>query len=168
MLCNDMRTVETFKDRLRKAAHYAGVECSQTAIGRSLGTNKQTVDRWFGGSVPRPAMIFHIANTWRVDARWLTTGEGEMIPGPTEGLSKPEREIIQSYRSAEPDRKTSLRSIVKAFGRVSMVCMAVALSSPDASAFSRHVGTAVYFVKSAFRRLLTRFQQLRAYRIAKA
>jgi len=71
MLCNDMRTVETFKDRLRKAAHYAGVECSQTAIGRSLGTNKQTVDRWFGGSVPRPAMIFHIANTWRVDARCI-------------------------------------------------------------------------------------------------
>ena len=68
-----------FNERLRDAATYAGVEYSQTVIANSLGIKKQTVDRWFSGYEPRPAMIFHIADRWGVDARWLATEEGEMI-----------------------------------------------------------------------------------------
>lgn len=73
-------TMRPFNERLREAAAYASVEYSQTAIANSLGIRKQTVDRWFSGYEPRPAMLFHMADRWGVDARWLATEEGEMIP----------------------------------------------------------------------------------------
>lgn len=76
-----MQTMTYFLERLQLAAEYAGVQFSQTAIARSLGIRrKQTVDRWFQGSEPRALMIFHIADTWGVSARWLATGVGDMVP----------------------------------------------------------------------------------------
>lgn len=93
-----------FADRLREAASYAGAEFSQTAIANSLGIKKQTVDRWFRGGEPRPHMIFHIADRWKVDARWLATEEGYMLPHPPTGggLTTQERELVDRYRQADP------------------------------------------------------------------
>ena len=42
-----MQTMEPFRERLKRAAEYAGVDYSQTAIARSLGS--------FGPALPRVA-----------------------------------------------------------------------------------------------------------------
>jgi transcriptional regulator with XRE-family HTH domain len=73
----------SFRERFQRAAAYAKVEWSPTAIGASLTLNKQTVARWMdekNPGEPSGATLFKIADRWKVDARWLTTGEGNMIP----------------------------------------------------------------------------------------
>ena len=108
---------QEFRERLKPSADYAGIEYSQTAIARSLGASKQTVDRWMAGGEPRPAMVFHIADSWGVDARWLATGEGEMIPlAGGQGLRVDEHELIHCYRNSDTDRRKALREVAKAFG----------------------------------------------------
>lgn len=100
-----------FRDRLKQAATYAKVGYSQTEIARALGLErKQTVDRWMGDGTPTPQMIFHIADVWRVDARWLATGEGEMIPrAGSSDLSQQEEDLVARFRSADPRWQLSLR-----------------------------------------------------------
>lgn len=73
--------MQPFRDRLKLAAEHAKVEYSQTAIARSLGlARKQTVDRWMGDGAPSPKMLSLIADAWKVELRWLATGEGGMLP----------------------------------------------------------------------------------------
>lgn len=101
-----------FSERLRKAAAYAQVEWGQSAIAKSLGIERrQTVDRWMGDGTPSPEMVFHIADTWNVDARWLATGKGDMIAGKSaDGALKPDEEdMVARYRGADPRWKLSLR-----------------------------------------------------------
>lgn len=108
-----------FRDRLRESAEYAGVEYSPTAIGRALGVSKQTVHQWMMSSEPRPAMLFHIADSWNVDARWLATGDGEMRPPPGgPGLSADEIEMLKRYRKVEPRNRSSIVTIAKSLAKV--------------------------------------------------
>lgn len=101
---------EPFSDRLKKAAKYAKVEWGQTSVARSLGLEKQTVDRWFGTGEPKPAMLFHIAETWHVDPRWLATGEGEMLSRPVaRGLLPHEEDLLARYRDSDPRWQLSIR-----------------------------------------------------------
>lgn len=104
-----------FRERLKEAAAYAGVEYSQTAIARSLNTSKQTVDRWMNDGEPRPAMVFHIADTWNINARWLATDEGDMVSPPPPGgiLSPDEHVLVRKYRSSAPAFRNSLKTILK-------------------------------------------------------
>lgn len=131
-----LRTMEPFGERMKKAAAYAGVEISQTAIAKSLGTNKQTVNRWFSGSEPRLGMLFHIAETWRINAHWLATGEGTMLGiEKAEALNRQEAELITAYRSAQPEGKNSMRAVAKAVGRGALaVMLGLALPQPDVQA----------------------------------
>jgi hypothetical protein len=80
--------MEPFRERLKRAAEHAGVEYGQTAIARSLQVNKQTVDRWMGSGEPKPAQIYRIAERWRVDPKWLATGEGAMTQQGLEPVAK--------------------------------------------------------------------------------
>lgn len=112
--------MEPFRDRLKQASARAGVEYSQTEIARSLGIGKQTVDRWFAGGSPKPDMLYRIAEMWQVDARWLATGEGNMIPAQ-QVLSVPERELIQSYRKAGPQKRLMLQAVIRAMGKTVVV-----------------------------------------------
>src|SRR3990167_5491136 len=110
-----------FKDRLKQASERAGVPYSATAIARSLGIRRrQTVHRWLCDGAPNREMIAHIAECWKVDPSWLATGEVEMIPTP-DGLSREEREIIGAYRSAQPQRRRALYTMVKALGKAMLV-----------------------------------------------
>jgi transcriptional regulator with XRE-family HTH domain len=160
MLCQDIRTM--FSDRLREAAAYAGVEYSQTAIARSLGMSKQTVDGWFGGGEPRLAAVATIAERWRVDPTWLATGRGEMVPvAPVESaLSSEERAIVRSYRRGSPELKRILLQVAKGFGKA-IVVLTLALptlphTQPQAAVFSA-IDAPVYYVKWLWRRLLGLF-----------
>lgn len=72
-----------FWERFQKAAEHAKVAWSPTVIGAALGLRKQTVARWMDEAAdgdPSGANVFLIADRWKVDARWLATGEGEMLP----------------------------------------------------------------------------------------
>ncbi len=140
-------TMEPFRERLKKAAAYAGVDYSQTAIARSLGINKQTVDRWMGDGEPRPAMIFHIADTWHVDARWLATGDGNISPdpsGPGAALTVEELDLLRRYRKAPARSRTSILAVAKALWKPAAVALfATGLIGFDktsfAAAFDRQV-----------------------------
>jgi transcriptional regulator with XRE-family HTH domain len=68
-----------FSERLKKATARAGIEWSQTAIGKALGVSKQTADRWMGDGQPAADTIFKVADALKVDARWLATEEGLMV-----------------------------------------------------------------------------------------
>lgn len=107
-----------FYDRLRQAASYAQVEYSQTAIARSLGTSKQTVDAWFKGGDPSGDLALRISERWGVDLHWLMTDEGEMVPPPIEDdLSPDERMILRSYRKAGPDWKRAMLQLARGVGK---------------------------------------------------
>lgn len=68
-----------FSARLKEAAEHVGLEFGQTAIARSLGVNKQTVDRWFNDGIPKPDHLYLIEDKWNVSARWLAREEGPMV-----------------------------------------------------------------------------------------
>lgn len=110
-----------FDQRLKEAAAYAGVEYSCTAIGRALGVSKQTVYMWMSGSEPKAAMIFHIADSWNVDARWLATDEGNMAP-PSSGprLSPEELVLLKRYRRAEPRTRASIVAVTKSLLKLTL------------------------------------------------
>lgn len=136
-----------FSERLREAASYAGVEYSQTAIARSLNTSKQTVDRWFADTEPRAAMIFYIADTWNVSARWLATGEGSMVdaPPPGGGLTPDEHVLIKRYRSSPAGYRNSLKTILKIACLLLVFLPALATKNADAAishnAYVTHVSS---------------------------
>jgi len=111
--------MNTFKERLAHAAKEAGIEFSQTAIAKSLGLRKQTVDYWMTkGGEPRPSVLFRIADTYSVDARWLATGEGTMLPPPGgPGLRSEELELVKGYRKASAPHRASLRVMAKSLGK---------------------------------------------------
>lgn len=82
----DMRP---FRDRLKEAATHAGVPYGQTAIAKSLGVSKQTVDQWMDKGRPTPEYIYLIADKWRVNPRWLATEQGEMTDGRSAAQQRP-------------------------------------------------------------------------------
>lgn len=117
---------QEFSERLRDAAEHAGVEFSPTAIGRALGISKQTAHKWMIGGEPRGAMVFHIADTWRVDPRWLATGNGHMLlPPGGPGLSADEIEILKRYRGAGPRARPSIVAVVKSLAKTAGVAVLV-------------------------------------------
>ena len=142
MQSNDMRTMETFADRLKRACAYARVDYRPTKIAKNLGLVKQTVHRWMkqpgekGHAEPTPEHIFLIANSWKVNPKWLATGDGAMLTiDPVEHLTKQELELIAAYRSAQQDGKNTLRAVAKAVGKSALaVVLGLSLQAePEAS-----------------------------------
>ncbi len=102
---------QPFRDRLKLAAAHARIEYSQTAIAKSVGASKQTVDRWMGDGMPTPSMLFAIADQWGVEPRWLATGVGPMArqAGALGAIGAHEAELLTRYRAADPRWQLSLR-----------------------------------------------------------
>lgn len=128
-MCTELRTMGlTFQLRFQEAASYAGIEFSPTAIGRSLGVSKQTAQYWMTTGEPKAAMVFRIADTWTVDARWLATGQGTMLPPPGgQGLSADEVEMIRRYRKAEPRSRASILAVAKTLKKATAMLALVAI-----------------------------------------
>jgi transcriptional regulator with XRE-family HTH domain len=106
---------KTFRGRLEQACSHAKVAFSQSAIGKALTKDGQVVDRrtvarWFGEGLPSPEMLFRIADAFGVDARWLATGQGTMLPNGTGTKHEAHEEmLLEQYRAADPRWKLSLR-----------------------------------------------------------
>lgn len=90
--------LRSFLERFKDALTVAAVDTkSPTAVGRFLGVNKQTADRWLQGGEPTPAMLYLIADKAKVSARWLALEDVPMAPQLD--LSEEEREAIEEiYR----------------------------------------------------------------------
>lgn len=148
----------SFRERLLLAANFAGVEPGPASIAKSLGMkNRQTVHRWLSdGIVPEQDMIFHIAESWKINAAWLGTGAGEMLPSPPPDLSPPERELLQIFRRLSKDRRSSLQAIVRAFAKAAvLVCFFVSSAgyNTQAEAGLKSLQPA-YYVKLLLRMIL--------------
>ena len=68
-----------FGERFLKAADNAGLPPNQTPIAVFLGVRKQNVDAWMNGTLPRADILFAIADKFKVDARWLATGQTQSV-----------------------------------------------------------------------------------------
>lgn len=124
-----------FRERLREAAAYAGIEYSQTAIARSLDITKQSVDNWMGEGEPRPAMIFRMADRWNVSPRWLATEQGQMVGEPPTGgtYSKDEVALVRRHRKASPQVRAALKVMLK----LAMLLCFILPNARDADAFNK-------------------------------
>jgi transcriptional regulator with XRE-family HTH domain len=99
-----------FPERLLKAAAHAKVPYKPQALADRLETTRSKVHIWMNGSLPRADTLFMIAEKLGVDARWLATGEGDMIArAAPQGLPLPEAQLIARYRAADPRWQLSLR-----------------------------------------------------------
>ncbi len=63
-----------FPERLRQAAEKSKIPYRQSPLADYLGVQKQNVDSWMKGGLPRADQIFKMADKFKVDARWLATG----------------------------------------------------------------------------------------------
>lgn len=101
-----------FSVRLMKAAEHARIPYKQTALGDFLDVNKQTVDQWMSGSLPRADKMFDVAGRLGVNARWLATGDGEMLdPVVAPGLSTAEQELLQRHRATTPEWRLAIQLV---------------------------------------------------------
>lgn len=116
-LSTSLDMVSDFPKRLKMACQLRNVEYSQTAIGKSLGLGKQTIDRWMAGTLPRADNIFLIADKWALNPRWLAIGEGEIEnyaaagvrPGSVDELTYTEQELLVGFRKADPRWKLTIQ-----------------------------------------------------------
>jgi transcriptional regulator with XRE-family HTH domain len=116
-----------FRGRLQQAAQHAGVGDSQATMAASLNLNRQTINRWFQGGEPNAEMLLHIARTWGVDAEWLKSGDGEMLPTPSpDDLPSDELELLRDYRKASQQTRQQIRTMVRAL-RKSVVLIAAGI-----------------------------------------
>lgn len=141
-----------FPTRLKRAVDHAGLDWSQTRLAEYFGTKKQTVDGWMRGSEPLATMLFSVADKLGVDARWLATGEGSMLPPPGgPGLKTDELELVRGYRSAPSQHRASIRVMAKTLAKGMLAAALLsAVGHPDNAdaANAPHNSPSVYYVKS--------------------
>jgi transcriptional regulator with XRE-family HTH domain len=98
-----------FAQRLEKACERAGVPYRQSAIGKLLELNRQTVDTWMNGSLPRADVLYRLADALKVDARWLATGHGDMVEKPELKGNGDISDLVDRYVASSPRWQLSLR-----------------------------------------------------------
>jgi hypothetical protein len=154
----------SFQTRLQEAAAYAGTEWSPTAIGESLGVTRQKAYLWMTTGEPRAAAVFNIADRWRVDARWLATGRGSMLPPPSgPDLSDDEVEMLKRYRKAEPRVRTSIIAMAKSLAKAASLGAVLWLSpqfNNNAIAHNFDLSASVIHIASSLRRWLKNLQTM--------
>lgn len=151
-----------FRERLQQAAKWAGVGDSQSSIASSLRLNRQTINRWFQGGEPNAELLLHVARSWGVDAEWLKSGKGDMLP-PADELPTDEMELLRDYRKASMQTRQQIRTMVRAL-RKSMIAIAMVvppLLAPhqDANAGTLHKSFFEASVIRIVRRWLSTLQQ---------
>jgi transcriptional regulator with XRE-family HTH domain len=108
-------------NRIKKAREATGM--SQAEMGRRLGVTRSGVSQWENErTAPTTRNISAIAVLLDVSWEWLTTGrEGvEDAPGARGGyreglrLNADERELIERYRRANPERRRLSVEMLKA------------------------------------------------------
>lgn len=137
-----------FSERLLRAARYAGIPDTQAGIAKALGLKRQTVNHWFMRGEPTAENLLEIAAKWGVRAEWLRSGDGDMMPPPSNELPDHERDLLRSYRSATPQTRQLLRKMAKAATKsvLFMVATIPPLLSPsnaEAVIYHNHLSPAI-------------------------
>jgi transcriptional regulator with XRE-family HTH domain len=153
-----------FRGRLQQAAQHAGVGDSQATMAASLNLNRQTINRWFQGGEPNADMLLHIARTWGVDAEWLKSGDGDMLPTPSpDDLPPEELELLRDYRKASQQARQTIRTMVRAL-RKSVVTIAAVipplLVPTPSDATTLHNASCMDGIRIACRRWIERVSTL--------
>jgi transcriptional regulator with XRE-family HTH domain len=100
----------------------------QSAIANSLGISKQTVSYWFRQEgLPGVEHLQLIEERWRINGRWLVTGEGAMLDAPSgENLTAEERDLVKNYRLSTPRIRRAIAEMARA-ARKSIVTVGAVL-----------------------------------------
>lgn len=152
-----------FIERLKQAARLGGTGDTQADIARDLGVKRQTVNRWFVlGGEPDVNLTFHIAGRYGVDPKWLKTGQGNMVPDPSQdGLASDERELVRNYRSAPRQIREVLRTMARAARKVAVVVIASTIP-PLLASFPQQADGTQYYVKRRLRDCYAQMTRLAA------
>lgn len=94
----------TFQDRLKEVVDELGY--SRADIASALDIAWSSVERWFGGSIPRRGTLDDLSAFLGVSSRWLKTGEGprepELSPEARAALARGQRGLV-SLISESPE-----------------------------------------------------------------
>ena len=79
------------------------LKLSQRAFGEKLGVSRDVISNIEYGRVqPKELFLRHVCRLYKVTARWLETGEGEMFEGNPEEADKLE-EALKIFKSLRPE-----------------------------------------------------------------
>lgn len=109
-----------FGARLLQAAEKSRIPYRQSAIARYLGVQKQNVDSWMKGGLPRADQLFAIADKFQVDARWLATGvpanEKNVYDATHKSREKPDKivSVLKALMIADDQGLAEIEAAVQA------------------------------------------------------
>ena len=141
-----------FSERLLQAARYAGIPDTQAGIAKALGLKRQTVNHWFTSGEPTAENLLEIAAKWAVSAEWLRSGEGDMLPPPSNELPPDERAFLRDYRSATPQTRQLLRTMARA-ARKSVIFLAATIP-PLLSPSNAEAGNVLHYLACVLCKIL--------------
>ena len=89
---------------------------SPSAVAVEIGLEKSTVTRWKRGGNPTDATAKKIADYFGVTVDYLLTGEEMQKNKPvaiSDELTQDEFEMLEIFRSATPEKKKAMMSLLK-------------------------------------------------------
>lgn len=92
----------TIGDRVRRARKHAGI--NQRELAKAIGITQPSLSELERGESRSSAYLIQIASVCRVDATWLATGNGEMLPSLVDSnIEMLDTEIIEGNEPLRSD-----------------------------------------------------------------
>lgn len=105
------------KDRLKQARKHR--KMSQARLSEATGLDQTTISNLETGKVLSTSKLVQIAHALDVDARWLATGKGEMLPLPLPSLIT--KTNLGGFKSTEKDSQSNVAPAPRLEGYVPII-----------------------------------------------
>lgn len=88
---------------------------SPTGVMKSLGFSTATQSAWRKGATPQARMLYAIADYFDVTVDELVNGQKKTATEADDGLSEDERALIEIFRSAAPDVRQAMLTLLRSY-----------------------------------------------------
>ncbi|MDW0357691.1 XRE family transcriptional regulator [Halomonas venusta] len=107
----------TIGDRVKRARKHAGL--NQRDLAKAIGITQPSLSELERGESRSSAYLIQIASACGVNASWLATGEGEMLPQPLQSLLKTTE--LSGFNASEPGRQSNVAPAPRLEGYVPII-----------------------------------------------